>query len=378
MSLKILTVDDSKTIRMIVARAFQPFDCEIAEAANGVEGLAAAAREKPDLIILDLIMPLMDGVEMLAKLKSDPVLKSIPVIMLTAEAGRENVLKIAKLGVRDYMVKPFKEDALLEKAGRVLNLQVKAKEKKVKTLDDPALILIVDDKPAIIQQITEGISGTPWKVVGKAAGAEAMAEAKSSSPDVIVISLSLPNEEGFNLLQQFRSNPVTRGIPIFGMCVKTDLDLQARAEKSGFAGVITKPIDMESLKTKFIRVMELDVSTKYFSLDGEIQVLTLPEKITDQVTAAVEHYLQLKLNGMVDSGMNKFIMDLSQVVQVEPSLVKMIASTIQKRQILAIKIRIVGSPALKEQFKSFKETYEIKIEPSVAEAKKAFQPAKAS
>jgi two-component system cell cycle response regulator len=123
MATKILSVDDSRTIRLIVGHAFKPYDCQVCEAANGEEGLAAAAREMPDLIILDVTMPVMDGVTMLAKLKEDPALKIIPVIMLTAESGRENVLQIAKIGVRDYLVKPFKEEQLIEKAGRIIPLQ---------------------------------------------------------------------------------------------------------------------------------------------------------------------------------------------------------------------------------------------------------------
>src|SRR5450432_2186495 len=106
---KILTVDDSKTVRIIVRKAFKDYECDIFEAANGVEGLALASKEMPDLILLDVTMPVMDGVEMLTKLKSDAQLKGIPVMMLTAEGGRDNVLKIAKLGIRDYLVKPFKE-----------------------------------------------------------------------------------------------------------------------------------------------------------------------------------------------------------------------------------------------------------------------------
>jgi len=125
MATKILSVDDSRTIRMIVGRTFKPYDCQVIEAGNGEEGLAAAARETPDLIILDVTMPVMDGVTMLTKLKEDPALKTIPVIMLTAESGRENVLQIAKLGVRDYLVKPFKEEQLVEKAGRIVSLQKK-------------------------------------------------------------------------------------------------------------------------------------------------------------------------------------------------------------------------------------------------------------
>ncbi len=124
--MKILSVDDSKTIRLIVKRTFAPYDCTVCEATNGEEGLTAAANEKPDLIVLDITMPVMDGVTMLTKLKENPDLKNIPVIMLTAESGRENVAYIAKLGVRDYLVKPFKDDQLIEKVKRVITLQPKA------------------------------------------------------------------------------------------------------------------------------------------------------------------------------------------------------------------------------------------------------------
>lgn len=104
---------------MIVARALKNYGCVVCEASNGEEGLAAAAREKPDVIILDITMPVMDGVTMLTKLREDPELKNIPVIMLTAESSRENIAQIAQLGVRDYLVKPFKDEQLIEKIGRL-------------------------------------------------------------------------------------------------------------------------------------------------------------------------------------------------------------------------------------------------------------------
>jgi len=102
MPLKVLTVDDSKTIRMIVKKAFKPYDCELVEAENGQIGLDTAAREKPDLIILDITMPVMTGIEMLERLKKDDELKAIPVIMLTAESGKDNVMQIVKMGVQNY------------------------------------------------------------------------------------------------------------------------------------------------------------------------------------------------------------------------------------------------------------------------------------
>jgi two-component system cell cycle response regulator len=126
MTIKVLSVDDSRTMRLIVTRAFMGYDCVVIEAANGEEGLAAAAREKPDLILLDITMPVMDGLTMLAKLKEDDALKQMPVIMLTAESAREKILHLAKLGVHDYLVKPFRAEQLIATASRAVPLQKKA------------------------------------------------------------------------------------------------------------------------------------------------------------------------------------------------------------------------------------------------------------
>ncbi|MFZ4388522.1 MAG: response regulator [Chthoniobacterales bacterium] len=120
---KILTVDDSKTIRMILARLFRPFVCELHEAGNGEEGLAMAGREKPSLIILDYNMPVMDGVTMLRLLRENEDLKKTPVIMLTADSSAEIISIVARLGVRDYITKPFNEDQLLAKVSRLIILE---------------------------------------------------------------------------------------------------------------------------------------------------------------------------------------------------------------------------------------------------------------
>lgn len=126
MTPKILSIDDSQTIRLLLARLFRPFACEWREAANGEEGLAVAAQEHPDLIILDYNMPVMDGMTMLRKLREDAALKRTPVIMLTAESGCENIAAVARLGVRDYVTKPFREAELLAKVGRIISLSPRA------------------------------------------------------------------------------------------------------------------------------------------------------------------------------------------------------------------------------------------------------------
>lgn len=135
-SYKILTVDDSVVIRKIVTKAFQSYNCVINEAENGAEGLVEIYRDKPDLIILDLTMPVMNGIEMLEKLKQDAAMKTVPVIMLTAESSKDTVMQILKLGVKDYIAKPFQADQLIERAKKYLTLEEKVVSKYFSTEND--------------------------------------------------------------------------------------------------------------------------------------------------------------------------------------------------------------------------------------------------
>jgi len=122
---KILSVDDSRTIRLMLKRVFRPFHCELFEAADGMEGLEAVITHQPDLIMLDYNMPVMDGVTMLRKMREHDNIKRTPVIMLTAEDSNEIISTVARLGVRDYIIKPFEDENLLTKVSRIINLERK-------------------------------------------------------------------------------------------------------------------------------------------------------------------------------------------------------------------------------------------------------------
>jgi CheY-like chemotaxis protein/anti-anti-sigma regulatory factor len=247
MALKILTVDDSKTIRMIVKKAFRPYDCEMFEGENGIEGLSVASKEKPDLIVLDITMPVMSGTEMLERLKGEPSLKGIPVIMLTAESGKDNVMNIVKMGVMDYMVKPFKGEQLIERVEKLFNLEPK-KEKE----------------------------------------------------------------------------------------------------------------------------SHEDTAKKYFSLEDGIQLLALPDKITRPISVEIDGHLKIKIEEMKSSGLKKFILDLKKVSETNVSLIKLVLLIIKKCEKEAISIRLVGSPGVGKELKSFQETSEIPIDFSIEDAKTNF------
>ncbi|SDR68542.1 response regulator [Opitutus sp. GAS368] len=119
----ILTVDDSKALRLLVGDALGKFDCETNEAANGFNAFFAIERARPDLILLDISMPVMNGVEMLSRLKASPELQTIPVLMLTSPADHAVIPQLASLGASDTLMKPFNAAALIDKIGRILELK---------------------------------------------------------------------------------------------------------------------------------------------------------------------------------------------------------------------------------------------------------------
>jgi two-component system cell cycle response regulator len=366
---KILTVDDSKTIRMIVARAFKTFACEIFEAADGVEGLTMAQRERPDIIILDLTMPIMDGVEMLTKLKADTELRSIPVVMLTAEAGRENVLRIAKLGVRDYLIKPFKEELIVERVGRIIDLKAKSElNARAKRFDDPLQVLVVDDKPAIIEQIQAALSETPWKVQGVSQQGQAVDSCSQVLPDIILVSLSLPEGAGFNLSQMFRANVRTKSIPIVALSVKTASDEQARAQQLGFNGVITEPIDFDDVRLKITRALSLDTSHKYFQSRDGLLVLMLPSSLSQAVAYDITTHLRHKASEAVDARVSRVVIDMSQLKTADMTLIKVGIIVIRLCVELDIQYSLIGSEVVRAECKNYEETKDWQFIGSVEEA----------
>jgi DNA-binding response OmpR family regulator len=117
---KVLVVDDEEYIQHILNFSFGAEGYEVVTAMDGEEALKKAKAEKPDIIVLDIMMPKMDGYEACKKLKADPQTKTIPVILLTAK-GREADRKLGnQAGADDYVVKPFSPGRLIERVEGIM------------------------------------------------------------------------------------------------------------------------------------------------------------------------------------------------------------------------------------------------------------------
>ena len=104
---KILVVDDHEEIRDALSALLEEEGHDVIHAENGVVGLEKAHSEAPDVILLDIAMPQMDGLEVLQRLKSDPTTETIAVIMVTAQGDRHAMVRAVQLGTRDYITKPW-------------------------------------------------------------------------------------------------------------------------------------------------------------------------------------------------------------------------------------------------------------------------------
>ncbi len=121
MAKKILIIEDDKFLRELIAKKLAKDGYEISEAVDGEEGVKKTKETKPDLILLDLILPEMDGFEVLSKIKEDPVSSSIPVIILSNLGQKEDIEKGLKMGATDYLIKAhFTPGEIVEKIRNII------------------------------------------------------------------------------------------------------------------------------------------------------------------------------------------------------------------------------------------------------------------
>ena len=121
MAKKILIIEDDKFLRELIVRKLNEEDFEVSEAVDGEEGIKKIIEEKPNLILLDLILPGIDGFEVLARMKKESALSSIPVIILSNLGQKDDVEKGLKMGAIDYLIKAhFTPGEIIEKIKAVL------------------------------------------------------------------------------------------------------------------------------------------------------------------------------------------------------------------------------------------------------------------
>ena len=234
----VLVVDDDPEVRYILQRYLEGAGFGVLLAASGAEGLRMARDHHPRAITLDIMMPGMDGWDVLRALKADPAIADIPVIICSILDNRELGYS---LGAVEYLVKPVSRQDVLAAIGRL-------------PAACPILrVLVVEDDDTEASTLRGYLEEAGYQVGMAANGREALAALSRQSADLITLDLMMPEMDGFALLAELRAQPAYRGLPVVVLTARDlSVDEQARL-RAGMALVIQKGPQRRELLLRELR-----------------------------------------------------------------------------------------------------------------------------
>jgi hypothetical protein len=210
-------IDDDPTVHDLVHRFLQKEGFHVVGAQTGAEGLEMARALRPSIIVLDVMMPTMDGWSVLTRLKGDPELSAIPVVMLTMVNNREMGFS---LGVDDYMLKP------IDRSDFVSTLR------KYCACDESPTVLVVEDDLPTREILRVSLTREHFTVTEAGNGIEALDKLAAQKPALILLDLMMPEMDGFQFTSEVRARPEWRDIPIIVMTAK-DINEEDRRRLDG-------------------------------------------------------------------------------------------------------------------------------------------------
>ncbi len=241
----VLIIDDDPDAQELLRRTLTREGFLVEGALDGPTGLQRARELRPDVILLDVLMPGVDGWSVLSALKDDPELSRIPVVMATMLDDRRLGYS---LGATDYLTKPIEPQRLL----RVLH----------RLCPEPdASILIVDDDPAVRDRLVPLIRDGGWRPIEAENGQAALTRLDEATPDLILLDLMMPEMDGFAFLDALRARDHGRDIPVVVLTAK-ELTDEDRARLNGGVERVFRKQDMAAheLVAELRSVMEPDQS----------------------------------------------------------------------------------------------------------------------
>jgi two-component system cell cycle response regulator len=262
MTARILVVDDiPANVKLLEAKLSAEY-YDVLTAANGPEAIDAAAEKAPDLILLDVMMPEMDGFEVCRQLRARTETAHIPVIMITALSETSDRVQGLEAGADDFLSKPVNDTALFARVRSLLRLKMMMDELRVRqetsgrlggigpegAQDDAAAnILLVESSRFTANRIASWLSEAGHTVAQVASGEDGLARGREDSFDLVVVGIDVAGEDGLRLCSHFRSQEETRHVPI--LLVLEDMDLQrlAKGLDLGVTDYLIKPLDRGEL-----------------------------------------------------------------------------------------------------------------------------------
>lgn len=225
---KILVIDDDLTLRTLLSNKFVEHGYMVETVADGLQGLDRYQSFKPDIIILDIIMPNMDGYTFVEEFERIADVKTTPIIILSSQESLQDIFKMR--GINDYIVKPFRMEDLLRKIAK----RMQAKHKK---------ILIIDDQNGVLEMLQERLCVCGYEVITAQNGLDGLEKARREKPDLLVVDVMVPKLDGYTLCRMLKFDEKYHRIAIVllsALARENDADTRQQVKADAF---IAKPYD---------------------------------------------------------------------------------------------------------------------------------------
>jgi DNA-binding response OmpR family regulator len=234
--LKILIIEDNENLSKLMQRVFEGKGFEVITVADGKQGFDVFRSLKPDILLLDIALPSMNGYEILEERQKDEILKKIPVLVVSNSGQNVEISRLNQLGANDYMIKvDLTTEELYNRVTALLGnirSEISKQEDIVLRPDNekPLLgikILWVEDDTFLGSIVSRKLSGTGAVYTQITDGDATFSYLENTIPDIIVLDIMLPGMNGYEILEKIKANPKTSAIPVIilsNLGQKDDMD----------------------------------------------------------------------------------------------------------------------------------------------------------
>lgn len=238
---RILVIEDNTLNLKLVRDVLQFAGHDVSEARSGEDGLQLAQRHPPDLVLMDLQLPGMDGFEALQRLRQGILRQGVPVVAVTALAMAEDRERAAQAGFDGYLEKPISVRAL---PGQIEEFLTEARGATAE--DAPVRVLAVDDTPANLRLLEAVLMPKGYRVVTATSGSDALEVLARGGVDLVLLDVVMPEMDGYDVCRRIRAIPETEFLPVV-MITASGSEQRLAALESGADDFVSKPFDQSEL-----------------------------------------------------------------------------------------------------------------------------------
>lgn len=366
--MKVLTVDDSKTIRAVVSHYLTPLGMTVLQASDGLEGLELLRSAKPDLAIIDVAMPNLDGISLLGIKAREPAIAAIPVIMLTAGANQEFVLKCMRQGAKGFIVKPFEKKTLVNKVCKALKIEPPAEPLETGRAGAPVILAVIREEPELATLTEILLEGC--EVLNAMDLRLALKLARERRPESIWLDLSLPQAE----VEEFVGTLRAEGKQEFLGIVPRGTQPPAFAAKLGIKALLPRPFIRVEVSEFAAR--HLGVFQRFLKEVGDICVLQIPGDTAARVKdwqPALDQEIRIGLERASAHGVRGLVLDFSRVTgPADVTLVSGAVSAVKLGESLGLQVMLsVNDEDTLRSFANYADLKGVRCSRSVADSVEA-------